>query len=77
MRQGTGSSLRATLLGLALLSACAPFGARSGAEPVGYPPAPEGMSADAWLHARTAYQHAREKRLTSKTIAWGLPMETR
>lgn len=68
MLQGTGRSFRATLAGLALLAACAPFGARSGAEPVAYPPAPEGMSADAWLHARTAYQHAREKRLTDKTI---------
>ena len=66
MRKSPGSLLRAALAGLALTAACAPMGGVPGATPEAHPPAPEGMSFEAWVHARTAHAKAVSEGLTSR-----------
>ena len=68
MRKSPVGTLRAALIGLALTAACAPMGLRSGAEPEAHPPAPAGMSTDAWVHARTAHAKAVSEGLTSRML---------
>lgn len=80
MRQGSGP-VRTILLGIVLAAACAPLGVPPGPEPVSHPPAPEGMSFDAWVHARTAHERARSEGLTSRRLVtiidYSLPSNAR
>ncbi|MGH7561219.1 MAG: murein L,D-transpeptidase catalytic domain family protein [Gemmatimonadales bacterium] len=61
-------SAGAALLGLVLSVACAPVGVRTGALPEDHPPPPEGMSVEAWVHARAAHQRATGMGLTTRTL---------
>lgn len=57
------------------------MGGTPGAEPEAHPPAPEGMSFDAWVHARTAHAKAVSEGLTSRMyltiIDYSLPSDRR
>jgi len=81
MRKSPGGIIRAALVGLALTAACAPMGSVPGAEPEAHPPAPEGMSFDAWVHARTAHAKAVSEGLTSRMLVtiidYSLPSDRR
>ncbi|NOT07878.1 MAG: murein L,D-transpeptidase catalytic domain family protein [Gemmatimonadales bacterium] len=62
-------------------SACAPPRAQLDAWPADIPPAPEGMTTEAWVHARTAHTRATQDGLTSNpvlaVIDYSLPSSAR